>query len=227
MIQLDHISKSFGDHKIIHDITYTFYSGKVYGIYGPSGSGKSTLFKLICGLEVPSKGSIKIHNENLLLKHGIDYRQLDLRKHIGVVFQDFKLFNHWTALENISKTLQLTRNMSKHEAEIKARETLALVSMEEHASKLPGSLSGGQKQRVAIARALAIEPSFILMDEPTSALDPDSIKEVVLAIEEIKKNTAIGIILISHQYDVIETLCDTVLSFEHGNIINEQDIQKS
>lgn len=218
MMELAQITKQYQGRKVVNDINLTFTKAEVVGLFGPSGSGKTTLFKLMCGLEIPDEGEIRIDGEALNLRYRRDESKREVRKKLGIVFQDFKLFEHWNVEQNIVNTLTISRQMNKRAAREKAYEVLCLVGMESHLQKHPHMLSGGQKQRVAIARALAIEPEFILMDEPTSALDPDSIKDVLEALQVIKQNSDVGIIIITHQFDVIEAICDRVVYMRDGSI---------
>lgn len=218
MMELKHISKYFQGKLAINTVDLEFRKSEVVGIFGPSGSGKTTLFKLMCGLEIPDHGEIIIDGEVLKLRHRRDQAKMAIRKKLGLVFQDFKLFEHWNVEQNIINTLTLTRQFKKSEAKTKAFEVLSLVGMQAHRKKYPYMLSGGQKQRVAIARALAVEPTFILMDEPTSALDPDSIQDVIETLKIIKQNSAVGIIIITHQFNIVESVCDRVIFMRDGHI---------
>lgn len=221
MMELKNVSKQFQGKTVVNTINLQFTQSESVGIFGPSGSGKTTLFKLMCGLEVPDNGEIIIDGVPLKLRHRRDQSKIDIRKKLGIVFQDFKLFEHWTVEKNIINTLTLTRKMSKTVASSKALDVLRLVGMDDHRKKYPYMLSGGQKQRVAIARALAVEPEFILMDEPTSALDPDSIQDVLKTLKAIRQNSAVGIILITHQFDIIESVCNRVVYMSDGHVVRD------
>ncbi len=169
LIQIERVSKSFGAHPVLKDISTTFHAGQVAVIVGASGSGKSTLLRTLNRLERHDSGRITVD--------GIEVddhpRHLEaLRREVGMVFQQFNLFSHLSALDNVTLAPRRTRKIGRKEAEDQAMELLRRVGLEAHAHKHPFALSGGQQQRVAIARALAMQPRVMLFDEPTSALDP-------------------------------------------------------
>ena len=186
MIQLEAIHKSFGDTHVLRGITLSIDRGEVVCIIGPSGSGKSTLLRCINYLEQPEGGRITIDGQNAYrelvngkIKNYPTRRIAATREKIGMVFQQFNLFPHLTALQNIMEAPRQVKRMKKAEAEQKARSLLAQVGLAEKADQYPEELSGGQQQRVAIARALAMDPEVMLFDEATSALDPELVGEVL------------------------------------------------
>ncbi|MTL49055.1 ATP-binding cassette domain-containing protein, partial [Turicibacter sanguinis] len=170
MIKVEKLSKSFGDLKVLDEITEEIHQGEVVSIIGPSGSGKSTFLRCLNLLEKPSSGRVIFEGTDITDKKvNIDLH----RQKIGMVFQHFNVFPHLTVLENITITPRLEKKVPKAEIEAKALGLLKKVGLEEKANEYPRKLSGGQKQRLAIVRALAMDPDVILFDEPTSALDPE------------------------------------------------------
>ena len=195
IIQIDSVTKSFGKIRALEGVSLTVKRGEVLVIIGPSGSGKSTLLRCINVLEYPDSGHIVIDGIPVM------HKQTNInavRAEVGMVFQQFNLFPHLTALENISLAQRVVRKRQREEAEKMARQQLKRVGIPEKADAYPGELSGGQQQRVAIARALAMNPKIMLFDEPTSALDPEMIKEVLdvmLALAE----EGMTMVVVSHE----------------------------
>ena len=195
ILQVNHLSKSFGTHEVLKDIDFTVKKGDVTSIIGASGSGKSTLLRCINLLETPSSGEILYHGKNVV---GRGVNQPEYRSHVGMVFQSFNLFNNMTVLENCMVGQIKVAGRKKEEAEEKAMAYLKKVDMDAYINAKPRQLSGGQKQRVAIARALAMEPEILLFDEPTSALDPQMVGEVLNIMRQLAQE-GLTMIVVTHE----------------------------
>lgn len=207
MLELKNISKKFKDRQILSDFNLTVEKNKILAIVGPSGGGKTTLLRMLAGLEKIDSGEIIYNGESLPID------ELEKRKLLGFVFQDFQLFPHLTVLENLVLSPIKTMNMAKNDAEKKAIELLEKLGLDKQVNNYPTSLSGGQKQRVALARAMMIDPKIIGYDEPTSALDP----ELRLEVEKlILKNRELGItqIVVTHDLQFAENIADSILKVE-------------
>ena len=187
ILEIKHLSKSFGTHEVLRDIDFTVSKGDVISIIGASGSGKSTLLRCVNLLETPSSGEILYHGTNVLDKH---VNAPDYRSHVGMVFQSFNLFNNMTVLQNCMVGQQKVLKKSKQEAREAAMYYLQKVGMAPYINAKPRQISGGQKQRVAIARALAMDPEVLLFDEPTSALDPEMVGEVLAVMQSLARGCA-------------------------------------
>ncbi len=190
MIELSHIVKSFGDNTVLKDVSVTFAEGSVTALVGPSGGGKSTLLRCINLLEIPTSGRVRIGDEAIDFQPGVKVGWAaiqKLRRQTGMVFQNFQLFPHRTALDNVSEALTTVLKWPKAKARQRARELLEKVGLAHKADAWPATLSGGQQQRVAIARALAPSPRVLLCDEPTSALDPELAGEVVEVLAQLAR----------------------------------------
>ncbi|WAA09021.1 amino acid ABC transporter ATP-binding protein [Fervidibacillus albus] len=219
MIHIHEVTKVFGKNTVLNQITTSIEKGEVVTIIGPSGSGKSTLLRCINLLEKPTSGQIQIGDVTITdPKTNI----LEVRKNIGMVFQQFNLFPHMTVLENITYAPQKVKHIQKEEAEQKARELLAKVGLTEKEKAYPNQLSGGQKQRVAIARALAMEPEIMLFDEPTSALDPEMVKEVLDVMKDLAQ-LGMTMIVVTHEMNFAKEVADRVLFLDNGSLIEEAD----
>jgi putative lysine transport system ATP-binding protein len=217
VIEVQHLSKSYGTHEVLKDIDFTVNKGEVVCIIGSSGSGKSTLLRCINLLEKPSGGKILYNGENILDdKHDIH----QYRTKLGMVFQQFNLFNNHDVLNNcmVGQTEVLGR--SKKDAEEIAMKYLKYVGMEQYINAKPKQLSGGQKQRVAIARALAMEPDVMLFDEPTSALDPEMVGEVLKVMKELAE-TGITMLVVTHEMGFAKEVSDRVVFMNQGVIAEE------
>ncbi|WP_149555355.1 amino acid ABC transporter ATP-binding protein [Streptococcus cristatus] len=204
MLELRNISKKFGDKQILKDFNLIVPEKQVLAIVGPSGGGKTTLLRMLAGLETIDSGQVIYNGETL------DVTELEKRNLLGFVFQDFQLFPHLSVLENLTLSPIHTMNVSKEEAEEKAKGLLARLGLSEHAKAYPYSLSGGQKQRVALARAMMINPEIIGYDEPTSALDP----ALRLEVEKlILQNREMGMtqIVVTHDLQFAENIADSIL----------------
>ena len=217
VIKVEKLSKSFGDLKVLDEITEEIHQWEVVSIIGPSGSGKSTFLRCLNLLEKPSSGRVIFEGTDITDKKvNIDLH----RQKIGMVFQHFNVFPHLTVLENITITPRLEKKVPKAEIEAKALGLLKKVGLEEKANEYPRKLSGGQKQRLAIVRALAMDPDVILFDEPTSALDPEMVKEVLEVIKDLAVN-GMTIVIVTHEMGFAKQISDRVLFMDGGNICEQ------
>ena len=215
-LTLANLTKSFGTHRVLDDITCDFGELRSLALIGPSGGGKSTLLRIIAGLEIPDTGSVTLDGEPVVFAEEEKLRAH--RRHLGVVFQAFNLFPHLTALANITLPLEKVHGLSAADAGQIARETLRRFGLADHAHKKPAQLSGGQQQRVAIARAIAIKPRVLLFDEPTSALDPEMTAEVLEVIEELK-DEGLDFLLVTHEMGFARHVADRVAFLAGGRIV--------
>lgn len=217
VIEIQHLSKSFGTHEVLKDINFSVSAGEVVCIIGSSGSGKSTLLRCINLLEKPSGGRIIYRGQNILDRLGEIYAT---RARLGMVFQQFNLFNNHDVLGNCVVGQMKVMRRSRAEAEQVARKYLRLVGMEQFIHARPRQLSGGQKQRVAIARALSMEPDVMLFDEPTSALDPEMVGEV-LKVMEMLADSGMTMLIVTHEMDFAREVADRVAFMDQGVIAEE------
>lgn len=217
MIQVEHLSKKFGELAVLKDITIEIKTGEVIAIIGPSGTGKSTFLRCLNLLDQPSGGSITIDGVNILDAKTDVPR---IRQKMNMVFQSFNLFSHLSVLENLTLSPIKLLGMSTKDAEIKALELLKLVGLAEKSGNYPDELSGGQKQRVAIARCLAMDPEIILFDEPTSALDPTMVSEVLSVIRRLAKD-GMTMAIVTHEMDFARDVANRVLYMDEGLIYEE------
>ena len=209
------VHKWFDDFHALRGIDLVVKSGEVIVIFGPSGSGKSTFIRTINRLEEHKKGDIFV--DGIELTH--DIRNIEaIRSEVGMVFQQFNLFPHITALQNVTLGPIWVRRLPKEEADEKAMEILERVGIPEQANKYPAQLSGGQQQRVAIARALAMEPKIMLFDEPTSALDPEMIKEVLDVMHELALS-GMTMLVVTHEMGFARGVADRMLFFDEGLVV--------
>ncbi len=217
ILEIKHLSKSFGDHEVLKDIDFTVNPGDVTSIIGASGSGKSTLLRCVNLLETPSSGEILYHGKNVV---GRGVNQPEYRTHVGMVFQSFNLFNNMTVLENcmVGQIKVLKRN--KEEARAAAMKYLDKVGMAPYINAKPRQISGGQKQRVAIARALAMNPEMLLFDEPTSALDPEMVGEVLTVMKELAQE-GMTMLVVTHEMAFARDVSTHVVYMADG-VICEQ-----
>ena len=217
ILEIRHLSKSFGDHEVLKDIDFTVNHGDVTSIIGASGSGKSTLLRCVNLLETPSSGEILYHGKNVV---GRGVNQPEYRTHVGMVFQSFNLFNNMTVLENcmVGQIKVLKRN--KEEARAAAMKYLDKVGMAPYINAKPRQISGGQKQRVAIARALAMNPEMLLFDEPTSALDPEMVGEVLTVMKELAQD-GMTMLVVTHEMAFARDVSTHVVYMADG-VICEQ-----
>ena len=215
ILQLSGVTKTFGSHRVLDDISLDLPAVRAFVLIGPSGGGKSTLLRLLAGLDRPDSGRILI--DGALLPDDED-RLREYRCAVGTVFQAYNLFPHLSAIENIMLPLEKVHRLPRAEARARAIETLQRFHLAAHADKTPAQLSGGQKQRVAIARAVAIKPRLLLFDEPTSALDPEMTAEVLEMIEELK-NEGRDFVLVTHEMAFARVAADQVAFLDQGKIL--------
>ena len=220
-IQIDHLHKSYGSgaeaHEVLHDINLTIDSGEVFGILGSSGAGKSTLVRCINLLERPTSGKVRVDGEDITDAKGKELA--DVRAGIGMIFQNFSLFQQRTVLRNVTFPLELNHT-PKNKREERARYLLDLVGLADLADRYPSQLSGGQQQRVAIARALAMNPKALLFDEPTSALDPEMVKEVLDVMKSLAKE-GMTMVVVTHEMGFAKEVGDRVMFVDGGLIVEE------
>ncbi|MCO5185231.1 MAG: amino acid ABC transporter ATP-binding protein [Anaerolineae bacterium] len=215
MIVVESLHKYFGDVQAVKNVNFTIRRGEVVVIVGPSGSGKSTVLRCLNHLEVPTHGAVYIDGVHLEdKKTNINA----VRAEVGMVFQQFNLFNHLSVIDNVMIAQRLVRKRSKEEARSIAMQQLERVGIPEKADAYPRQLSGGQQQRVAIARSLAMEPKIMLFDEPTSALDPEMIKEVLDVMLDLAK-AGMTMVVVTHEMGFGRSAADRVIFMDDGQII--------
>ena len=219
-IEFRNVSKVFKtkDREVtaVDDVTLTVEPGEILGVIGYSGAGKSTLVRLINGLDMPTSGELLLDGTDIV---GMPERKLrEIRRHVGMIFQQFNLFSSRTAAGNIEYPLKLA-GVDKKERERRVAELLDFVGLGERGENYPEQLSGGQKQRVGIARALATDPSLLLADEATSALDPETTQEVLSVLRRVNEELGITIVVITHEMDVIRAIADKVAVMEDGKVV--------
>jgi polar amino acid transport system ATP-binding protein len=217
IIRLEDIHKAYGKTEVLKGISLEVQEGEVVVIIGPSGTGKSTLLRCINLLTIPDRGRVWVDGVELTdPKTNINRA----RRHIGFVFQDFNLFNHLNALENVAIGLRLVLGMKRDQAREIAMQELERVGLAQKADLYPGQLSGGQKQRVAIARALAMGPRVMLFDEPTSALDPELIGEVLEVMLKLARE-GMTMVCVTHEMGFAREVASRIIFMEHGDIVEE------
>ena len=226
VVKLRQIHKSFGSNHVLKGVDLTVEQGQHIVIFGPSGSGKSTLLRVINLLERPESGSVWFDGKDY--GPGIDGEKLtkgrprSLRKQVGMVFQQFNLFPHLTALENVALALRRVKSIGKHDAELAAATYLDRVGLLDKIGSYPSMLSGGQQQRVAIARALVMEPQVMLFDEPTSALDPELVGEVLYTMRALAE-TGMTMVVVTHEMGFAREVGDLNIFMDEGMIVERGD----
>ncbi|KWW21764.1 hypothetical protein AS888_04475 [Peribacillus simplex] len=215
MINLHQVSKKFSQFQAIKSVTLTIPRGEIHGIIGASGAGKSTLLRLMNLLETPDAGEVEINGQSLTILNNKGLREA--RKSIGMIFQHFNLVANKTVYDNVAASLELA-SYPKKERRGRVAECLRFVGLEGEMEKYPAQLSGGQKQRVAIARALANNPQVLLCDEPTSSLDPNTTAEILEVLANINERFGVTIVIVSHELDVIKSICNRVTVMAAGEI---------
>ena len=225
MIAIRNVTKEFDVNKqkvtALSDVNFTIEKGDIFGIIGFSGAGKSTLLRMINALEVPTSGHVEIDGVNI---NGLSFNELrKVRKRIGMVFQQFNLLNAKSVYDNVAIPLILNK-VSKSEIDNKVKTLLDFVDLGDKANAYPGELSGGQKQRVGIARALATDPSILLCDEATSALDPDTTESILQLLERVNRELGVTVVIVTHEIDVIQKICNRVVVMEHGKLIERGSV---
>lgn len=221
MIQLKTVSKKFNKEIAIREVSISIQKGDIYGLIGPSGAGKSTLLRMMNLLERPTTGEVFIEGQSLTNLSNAKLREA--RKSIGMIFQQFNLVANKSVYQNIEIALQLA-NFPKSERKARVEECLQFVGLEAMQQKYPAQLSGGQKQRVAIARAIANNPTILLCDEPTSSLDPSTTNEILSVLQSINKTLGVTIVIVSHEMDVIKSICTRVSVLSQGQLYETIDI---
>ena len=217
ILQIRHLSKSFGDHEVLRDIDFTVAKGDVTSIIGASGSGKSTLLRCINLLETPTSGEILYHGQSVT---GAGVNAPEYRSHVGMVFQSFNLFNNMTVLDNCMVGQIKVLKKDRETARRRAMEYLETVGMAPYIHAKPRQLSGGQKQRVAIARALAMDPEVLLFDEPTSALDPEMVGEVLSVMQALAQE-GMTMLVVTHEMAFARDVSTHVVYMNQGVICEE------
>lgn len=217
ILRLEHVKKSFGNHQVLRDISFNVNKGEIVTIIGPSGGGKSTTLRCINLLEEPSGGEIYFHNKSILDPH---YNRNIYRAKVGMVFQQFDLFENKDVLGNCMIGQQLILKRSKEEAREIAMRNLKKVGMDPFINAKPQQLSGGQQQRVAIARAISMNPEILLFDEPTSALDPEMVGEVLEVMKQLA-TTGLTMIIVTHEMSFAKEISDKIIFIDDGVIAEE------
>ena len=217
VIEIKNIRKDFGNRTFLKDINFNVHEGEVVSIIGSSGSGKSTLLRCINLLETPTSGQILIHGKDVL--NG-DVPLVELREKVGMVFQQFNLFNNLSVLDNCVIGQMKVLKRTRQEAEKVAKKFLGKVGMSRFINAKPNQISGGQKQRVAIARALSMEPEVLLFDEPTSALDPEMVGEVLKVMKDLAKS-GLTMIVVTHEMDFAHDVSSRVVFMDQGIIVED------
>ncbi|MFD0315226.1 ectoine/hydroxyectoine ABC transporter ATP-binding protein EhuA [Streptomyces flavalbus] len=227
LVAFDQVVKRYGAHVVLDHLDLTVERGQHVTLIGPSGSGKTTILRLLMTLEKVSGGTIHVDGQPLshmpgpggTLKPANERHQREIRKKIGMVFQQFNLFPNMNVLQNITEAPVNVLGMERAEAEERARDLLRLVGLEEKITAHPTQLSGGQQQRVAIARALAMRPEILLLDEVTSALDPELVAGVLDVLRDIAHTTDITLLCVTHEMNFARDISDRVMMFDSGKII--------
>ncbi|MFD7775087.1 ectoine/hydroxyectoine ABC transporter ATP-binding protein EhuA [Streptomyces sp. NPDC059753] len=233
LIRFDKVVKRFGGNTVLDELDFSVDSGKHVTLIGPSGSGKTTILRLLMTLIKPDEGTIKVNGDYLtheekagkLVPAGEKHIR-EVRKNIGMVFQQFNLFPNMKVLRNIMEAPVTVLGLSKDEAEQRARELLDMVGLGDRCDAYPTQLSGGQQQRVAIARALAMRPQVLLLDEVTSALDPELVAGVLDVLRDIAHTTDITMLCVTHEMNFARDISDQVLMFDAGRVIESGSPEK-
>ncbi|MFB7493986.1 ectoine/hydroxyectoine ABC transporter ATP-binding protein EhuA [Streptomyces sp. NPDC056161] len=214
---MEGVTKRFGEHTVLDGLDLSVEAGRHVTLIGPSGSGKTTILRLLMTLAEPDEGTITVAGQQLFPATEKEVREV--RKKIGMVFQQFNLFPNMTVLRNIMEAPVTVLGLAKDEAAARARELLELVGLSDKCDMRPSQLSGGQQQRVAIARALAMRPQVLLLDEVTSALDPELVAGVLDLLRDIARSTDITMLCVTHEMGFARDISDQVLMFDSGRII--------
>ncbi|KAF6583090.1 methionine ABC transporter ATP-binding protein [Paenibacillus polymyxa] len=225
MIKFEQVSKIFSlpNRKVnaLEEVSLSVGKGEIFGVIGFSGAGKSTLLRLVNLLERPSEGRIVVNDQDITQIRPKELR--NLRRRIGMVFQTFNLFNSRTVYGNLAYPLKLAK-LPKAQIDVRVKELLQFVGLEDKADSYPEQLSGGQKQRVGIARALANSPDILICDEATSALDPETTEDILRLLKKVNEDYQITILLITHEMNVIRSICDRVAVMENGRVIEQGSV---
>jgi polar amino acid transport system ATP-binding protein len=224
VIELKNLNKSYGNNNVLKHINLKIDDGEVVVIIGPSGSGKSTLLRCMNLLEQPTNGEVKINGQKVSGKVKPELIR-ETRQNVGMVFQHFNLFPHYTVLNNIIHAPMIVKKQNKDEAIKHAKQLLKEVSLENKINAFPSSLSGGQEQRIAIARALAMNPNTLLFDEPTSALDPEMVEEVLEVMKKLAK-TGMTMVVVTHEMGFAKQVGSRVVFVDNGQILEDDTPEK-
>lgn len=229
VLQVDGISKSFDGVEVVRNVSLQIHSGETISILGPSGSGKSTLLRCINWLEKPDRGDVYLAGKRVGRKEDgqlmSDRELASVRTQMGMVFQSFNLWPHFTVLQNVIEAPVHVLGMSKDDAVVRAEQLLEKVGLEAKRDAYPYSLSGGQKQRVAIARALAMEPTVMLFDEPTSSLDPELVGEVLSVMRDLAAE-GMTMLVVTHEMSFARDVCQEVVFMNDGQVIERSTPEK-
>lgn len=223
MISVENLHKRFDSLEVLHGINLTIEKGKTAVIIGPSGSGKTTLLRCLNLLEIPNEGKISLGDKSIVLTNNSKLASAEVtsfRQQTGMVFQNYNLFPHLTAVENVLEGQIVVLKRSKAEAKTKALHLLEKVGLLERAEMYPHQLSGGQQQRVGIARAMAMDPAVLLFDEPTSALDPELVGEVLKVIKDLAEE-GMTMVVVTHEMQFARDVADQVIFMDQGKIIEK------
>jgi len=227
-VRFSKVTKRFGDLTVLEDFDFEVAPGEIVTLIGASGSGKSTVLRILMTLETIQEGEVEIGGEPLWHEEkggqripATERHLRQMRKQVGMVFQQFNLFPHMSVLRNITEAPVHVLKLPKAEAEARARDLLQMVGLEEKADAFPEQLSGGQQQRVAIARALAMRPRVLVFDEPTSALDPEMVGEVLNVIRAVAAEHELTMILVTHEMSFAREISDRVCFFDKGRILEQ------
>ncbi|MFD6417861.1 amino acid ABC transporter ATP-binding protein [Streptomyces sp. NPDC060194] len=226
LIRFENVTKRFGDNVVLDGLDFSVASGKHVTLIGPSSSGKTTILRLLMTLTTPDEGRITVGGGQLFPANGGEKRLREVRKNIGLVFQQFNLLPNMRVLRNVMEAPVQVLGLPKDEAEVRARELLDMVGLADRADAYPGRLSGGQQQRVAIARALAMRPQVLLLDEVTSALDPELVAGVLDVLRDIARSTDITMLCVTHEMSFARDISDQVPMFDAGRVIESGPPEK-
>ncbi len=221
LLEIRNLKKNYGEKEILKGISFEMDKRETIVVIGPSGTGKSTMLSCINMLTKPDNGEILLNGQNIVKAKNVE----KMRQKIGMVFQEFNLFNHLTVLDNVRIGPLKVKKLSKSDATRMALENLRKVGLESRADAYPAELSGGQKQRVGIARALAMEPDLILFDEPTSALDPELVGEVLEVMRKLAKD-GMTMLIVTHEMSFARDIADRIIFMENGYIVEEGTPEK-
>ena len=226
IITFDKVSKSFGDLKVLDQLNLEVKDGEKLALIGPSGSGKTTILRILMTLETIDSGFVSVNNEYLWHEKindkvvpATDKHLQKMRDQIGMVFQQFNLFPHLTAIENVKQPQILVKKKNESEAKEKAEDLFNMIGLSHKIDHYPHQLSGGQQQRVAIARALAMDPKIMLFDEVTSALDPELVDEVLAVLRKLAADSDTTMLTVTHEMNFAQDFADRVLFFDAGQIV--------
>lgn len=229
ILVVDGISKSFDGLEVVSNVSLKIHSGETISILGPSGSGKSTLLRCINWLEKPDRGDVYLANQRVGRKEGgqlmSDAELASIRVQMGMVFQNFNLWPHFTVLQNVIECPVHVLGLSKDDAVVRAEQLLEKVGLKAKRDAYPYSLSGGQKQRVAIARALAMSPTVLLFDEPTSALDPELVGEVLAVMRDLAAE-GMTMVVVTHEMSFARDVCQEVVFMDEGQVVERSKPEK-